>query len=139
MLDKINAWSVKVQEFCLKNLKLNKDLDCCNFRKIHHKLAVKFKKIAKKTFWIKSRKKRSSKPPIWPYLLRKLRKAEKLNDERKLNSIRKLVAKYFPDIDENLSLVDLRKAINLELKRLLQERTANQIKYAVCHKSNVIN
>lgn len=130
-LEKVEDFSKKAIIFCEKFLEISKIYDDCNFKIKYKKLVEAFKRYAKKIFWKRKRKKRNDKPPIWLYIMRRLRKAARTNSENDRHYLEKLICKYFPSIDTQLSLENLKMELKLQVKKLNDKKSNEQITKAI--------
>lgn len=129
--EKLSKWSELAEEFCKQKLSNIFPLEERAFRKKHSWLAKEFKKIARKVFWVKKRGKRNEKPPIWLYVMRKLRKAECLNNNISRRKFDKILKKYFPEIDHFDSFSNIRTQLKSAAQKLLQKKVSQKISTAI--------
>lgn len=87
----------------------------------------------------KKRRKRNFNPPIWHYIIRKMKKAERNNAETLNMQVKKLISKYFPEVNQNKSFHDVKMQLKVAAKRLLSIKEKNQIQKAILTRYNTFN
>ena len=128
---KIQEWSQLANSFCDNFLSDTSTHDNSIFNRKYDLLMKKFSKLARKIFWIKKRRKRNDKPPIWLYVMRKIRKAEKSTSDDEEKKVKELIMKYFPSINVEGSFQEIRSELKVCAKQLENKKKNDQIKKAI--------
>ena len=114
---KIQEWKIISETFCEQRLKLETPSRSKGFKKIYEKLAKKFTESARKLFSTKQRRKKGLDPPIWLYVIRMIKKARRkpgvLSKELRA---RKIIWKYFPNIDSEDVFENILAKLKVEVK-----------------------
>ena len=130
--DKVLLWSSQAERICDRIMDANTVYDNSNFEETFDKLAKEFKRHAKKIFWIKKRRKRNSEPPIWLYIMRRIRKAQRHPNNLYLSEYAlKLLSKYFPEINCDLSFDEIRIELKSAAQKLLAAKVSKQMQKAI--------